>query len=390
MACSSVVIHFVFAETDMSEKIKILLFEKNSEDVEIIGDFLNGNQDSSTLLFTAKSAESGMDILTNENIDIIILDPLVLNGMGNDIFIDMHNRWPEIPVIILTAFENCELYLSTQTQRLNIQNYLYKHKLTKEIITKVIKNAIAHKKTLKELHKKEAELRDTFLKLERSNKDLEQFAYAISHDLNEPLRSISSYIQLLDRRYKDKFDKEAGHYVERTQCAAVRMQNMITNLLEYSRLNSHQKKTDRIDCNEVLRHALANLEATIQETSAKITSDHLPIVKADFLRLLRVFQNLIANAIKFRSDKTPEIHVGLSLENDMYLFSVKDNGIGIDLKYFNRIFVIFQRLHNNTEYPGSGIGLAICKKIIENHGGNIWVESVPRKGTTFYFTIPVN
>ena len=224
--------------------------------------------------------------------------------------------------------------------------------------------------------------------LQRSNAELQQFAYVASHDLQEPLRMISSYVQLLQRRYRDRIDEDADEFITYAVDGAKRMQGLIQGLLQYSRVGTHGKPFETIDCETILDRALANLQILLTESGAQVTHDPLPTLSADSTQLVQLFQNLIDNACKFRDNTTPQIHVTARLETGQWLFSVSDNGIGIDPEYAERIFIIFQRLHGREEFPGTGIGLAICKKIVERHGGRIWVEFGNRKGTTFCFTIP--
>ncbi len=220
----------------------------------------------------------------------------------------------------------------------------------------------------------------------RSNKELEQFAYVASHDLQEPLRMVSSFTQLLSQRYKDKLDQDAQDFIQYAVDGAIRMQILINDLLDYSRVGTRGKNFSHVDMHTVLGQVVSNLNLKIQEKNALVTNDELPEVFADEGQMVQLLQNLIGNAIKF-CKSSPRIHIDAKEENEHYLFSVSDNGIGIEEQYFDKIFQIFQRLHPRDVYGGTGIGLAICKRIIERHGGKIWVESKPGKGSRFYFTI---
>lgn len=224
--------------------------------------------------------------------------------------------------------------------------------------------------------------------LQHSNEELHQFAYVASHDLQEPLRMVSSYLQLLEKRYGDKLDGNAREYIDFAIDGAVRMKALIMDLLAYSRVESQRKTMAWLHSQQALDKALANLKVAIEERGASITADALPEVWGDETQLTQLFQNLIGNAIKFCGDKPPEVKVGAVRQGNAWLFSVTDNGIGIEAEYHERIFAIFQRLHGKGKYPGTGIGLAVCRKIVERHGGRIWVDSSPGKGSTFYFTLP--
>lgn len=224
--------------------------------------------------------------------------------------------------------------------------------------------------------------------LARSNAELQEFAYVASHDLQEPLRAMAGCVEIIRRRYQGKLDARADEVITHAVEGAARMQNLINDLLVYSRIGSRDHRLEPTDCQVVLDTVLANLEVPISESGAVVTHDELPTIYADPGQLVQLFQNLISNAVKFRGDRKPEIHVGARKQDREWIFAVSDNGIGIGSDYFERIFRIFQRLHARNDYPGTGIGLAICKRVVERHGGRIWVESEPGHGATFYFTFP--
>jgi light-regulated signal transduction histidine kinase (bacteriophytochrome) len=224
--------------------------------------------------------------------------------------------------------------------------------------------------------------------LTRSNTELEQFAYVASHDLQEPLRMMASFAQLLAERYKTGLGPDADEFIDDIVDGAARMQRLINDLLSYSRIGRRARDFTPIDCTAVDETVYANLRAAIEESGAMVLTDALPIVMADETQLVQLFQNLLDNAIKFRGDKPVLIDVGAERRGDDWLFRVRDNGIGIEPQYVERIFLIFQRLHGRSQYPGTGIGLAIAKKIVERHAGRIWVESAAGKGSTGYFTLP--
>ncbi len=224
--------------------------------------------------------------------------------------------------------------------------------------------------------------------LVRSNTELEQFAYVASHDLQEPLRMVTSYMQLLEKRYKDKLDVDASEFIGYAVDGAARMKLLITDLLTYSRVGTQVEAFAQVDCETVLNGALANLSGLIEIEQAKVTHDPLPKVPGAATQLLQLFQNLVGNAIKFRGSEAPRVHISAQTEAKSWTFQVRDNGIGIAPEFHNRIFAVFQRLHDRVTYEGTGIGLALCKKIIERHGGDIWLESELGHGTVFYFTLP--
>ena len=252
----------------------------------------------------------------------------------------------------------------------------------------------------------EEKLQSAVQDLQRSNAELEQFAYVASHDLQEPLRAVAGCVQVLQKRYGGKLDARADQFIEHAVDGAQRMQNLINDLLAYSRVGTHGKAFETVSMEKTADRALLNLSERIKETGVEVTRDALPDVWGDGGQLELVLQNLVSNALKFRGETEPQVHIGYQLRRvesaagdngqtemstePQHVFSVRDNGLGIEPQYFERIFVMFQRLHTRTEFPGTGIGLAICKKIVERHGGTIGVESVPEQGTTFWFSLPVH
>jgi PAS domain S-box-containing protein len=226
--------------------------------------------------------------------------------------------------------------------------------------------------------------------LARSNRELELFAFVASHDLQEPLRKIAGFTELLARRYRGSFDEKAESYMAYIIDGATRMRTLINDLLSYSRVMRGDRELAEADCSAVVSKVIRDLELTIRESGAEIVCGTLPVIRADRSQLGRLFQNLISNAIKYRASAPPRIRIQAVRQGNIWLFSVADNGIGIAQEFFERIFVIFQRLHTRTEYSGTGIGLAVCQKIVERHGGTIWVESTPGTGSTFFFTLPVH
>jgi signal transduction histidine kinase len=237
------------------------------------------------------------------------------------------------------------------------------------------------------VQKRTAELEVAIKELSRSNAELEQFAYVASHDLQEPLRMVAGFTELLSDQYKGKLEPDADEYIDLIIDGAKRMHALVNDLLEYSRVGRSIENFTEVDCEKSLNTVLMNLGSAIKDSGASVTHDLLPKIIGEPFHLVQLFQNLIANAIKFRGEKPPQIHVSVKEGLDQWLFTIQDNGIGIKAEYSEKIFLIFQRLHSRKEYPGTGIGLAICKKIVEQHKGKIWIESKPGAGSTFFFTI---
>lgn len=282
-------------------------------------------------------------------------------------------------------------HLLKGVQRMKKGDYQYKidYSGMKSAPVELLQLCEAFNQMSQNIQDNELELKRQKEELASSNAELEQFAYVASHDLQEPLRMVASYVQLLAKRYQGKLDQDADDFIYYAVDGSQRMQNLINDLLVFSRVGTKGKELRPVDFEVVLHHVLANLQHAIQESDARVTHDPLPTLMADSTQMVQLLQNLIGNAIKFRdANRVPIIHIGIKQQDKEWLFSVQDNGIGFDPRYRDRIFLIFQRLHNKTKYQGTGIGLSICKKIVERHGGKIWVESEAGHSTTFYFTLP--
>jgi signal transduction histidine kinase len=254
---------------------------------------------------------------------------------------------------------------------------------------KTMKLNVDLQQTLVELKRAQDELERNAQDLVRSNTELEQFAYVAAHDLRQPLIVAGGYINRLSRIYKDKLDPDANSFIRYASDAITRMEALINALLAYARVGTKAKGLKPIDYNDMVVCATTNLQVEIERSRAIVTHDHLPTTLGDDIQIVQLFQNLISNSIKFQREEPPRVHISTEHKEKEWVISICDNGIGIDPKHVNCIFDIFQRAHGSSEYPGNGIGLAICKKIVENHGGRIWVESTPGKGSTFKFTIPI-
>lgn len=255
------------------------------------------------------------------------------------------------------------------------------------LVMSIVRDISEHKRAEENLRHYAEELKQSSVELARSNADLESFAYVASHDLQEPLRMVSKYVQLLGEHYRGKLDAQADEFIAYAVDGAERMRALIHDFLSYSRVSRTPARQEMVDCKTVVDRALANLQQAIQESQAGITVDPLPVVKGDSSQLERLFQNLIGNAVKYRGERPPSIRVSARQEGD-WTFCIRDNGIGIDPQHRERIFGMFQRLHTRQEYAGTGIGLAVCKRVVEGHGGRIWVESEPGRGSSFFFTLP--
>jgi len=309
--------------------------------------------------------------------DIVLADYNLPQWNGMEAVWLLRREGLDIPVILVTgALGEAR---AVECLKDGAADYLLKEHLTR--LPESVRQALREKK-LREDNKRSQE------ELARSNRELEQFAYVASHDLQEPLRMIASYTQLIADRYRGKLDDKADRYIHYAVDGATRMQALIDDLLTFSRVGRQGLALQNSDCNEAIEIACQNLENAIRETGAQVEHDRLPVIVADGRLLVQLFQNLISNSIKFRGTEAPHIQISAEKQKREWIFAVTDNGIGIAPEHAQSIFGIFKRLHTHDEYPGSGIGLSICKKIVEHHGGRIWVESAPGRGATFMFVLP--
>lgn len=358
-------------------KLRVLLVEDNPSDGELMLHALKkaGFDSESEVVQTAQEFA---DRIRANKYEIILADYRLPGWNGMETVTILRQEGLDIPVVLVSGALG-ELN-AVECIKQGAADYVLKDHLAR--LPQSVRRAIDEK-----------ELRDenrrTHEELTRSNRDLEQFAYVASHDLQEPLRMVATYTQLLAERYQGRLDENADKYIHYAVEGALRMQTLVKDLLAFSRVGRKQEAPRQVDCNVALQSVMTNLQSVIQESGAQISWGDLPVLFAGQSELLQLFQNLIGNAIKFRRSETPQIRITAKKKKKEWLFSVEDNGIGIAPQHADDVFVIFKRLHTREEYPGSGIGLAICKKIVEQNQGHIWVESEPGQGSTFRFTWPV-
>src|SRR5579859_392318 len=365
--------------------VRILILEHEPDDIALLQYELKkgGLQYSSVVVQDRANYEQ---TLRDFKPDLVLSDFVLPEFDGAAAYYLKKEIAPDIPFIIVSGTIGEEN--AVQLIKAGVTDYVLKDKLF-TVVTK-IGRALKESQEHREKKEQEQRLENYARELERSNRELEEFAYIASHDLQEPLRMVGSFLQLLQRKYQDKLDEEANEYIHYAVDGAARMKRLIGDLLNYSRTN-REWAIEQVDISATIREALRNLTTSINDSGAMVNFQDMPVLEADPVQMLQLFQNLIANAIKFRKEESPVIKIGAVKSDGHWLFSVEDNGIGIERQYAEKIFVIFKKLHNNIKFEGTGIGLAVAKKIVERHGGKIWFESVPGTGTTFYFTLyPVN
>lgn len=354
----------------------VLVLEDDPDDFILVKKALKEVSDSLDLVI-AERLEDALNLMKERQFDLILSDLSLPDSQGLQTVEKILEQTKTIPVVVLTGLKDEDTGLGAI--KLGAQDYLNKEEISRDILRRVIRYAIERKKIL-------CELEDTKQDLIRSNKDLEQFAYVASHDLQEPLRMVSSFTQLLAKHYGGQLDEKAAEYINYAVDGSKKMQKLIEDLLKFSRIGQVTHDLEEVDLNDVLDEILKDFSLLMSETKTKVTCEQMPTITANRSQMRHLFQNFISNAIKFR-DKDPVVTITSKESDDDWSFEVRDNGIGIERKYLERIFVIFQRLHSREEYKGTGIGLAVCKKIVENYGGQISVESEVGKGTTFTFNL---
>jgi len=374
-----------YSSRDMSNegasRLRVLLVEDDLDDVDLV--LLSLRKDGFDVISdVALTADEFTSRIQTNKYDIILADYNLPQWRGTEALDILCRENVDVPLIVVTGF------LSEEKAMLCIRqgavDCVLKHHIAR--LPASVRRAVEERKVREQRRRFQTELARKVAELARSNAELEQFAYVASHDLQEPLRMIANYTQLLGERYRGRLDEQADKYIHYAVDGAVRMQALIQDLLRLSRVGSGQTKLIVTECEKVVEQALKNLQAMVEESAAVVHWNDLPVVMADPLQLTQVFQNLIANSLKFHGP-SPIIHIAAEQKVKEWIISVSDNGIGIPIDRRQDVFVIFRRLHTRSEYSGNGIGLAICKKIIERHGGRLWIEDQPGPGCCFKFTL---
>lgn len=370
----------------VGEVIKVLLIEDAPQDASLFVHLMDANQyrsfpELTYTVTTVTSMSEAVAVIEKGGVAVIVVDLLLQGTTPKDILSLIERTSSKIPIVALTTEGNIDAAI--EAIRHGAQDYLVKEGTSSNAIDRSLRYAIERKRLIEE----QARIRD---ELRRSNADLERFSTTVSHDLKEPLRMITSFLGLLEKRSSKDMDEKSREYLAFAMEGAERMMTMVNDLLAYSRIWRKERVKAAVPMEEALATAMADLKAAAEESGASITHDPLPSVNADRGQMVLLLKNLVGNAIKYRSKAAPQVHVSARRGDDGWTFSVRDNGIGIDPRDKDRLFQMFSRLHTHDEYPGTGVGLAIAKAIVERHGGMIWVESEVGKGSTFYFTMPAS
>jgi signal transduction histidine kinase len=361
-----------------NDHIKVLLVEDSAADARLLRKFLATV--THVELSHVECLSAALSRLRENDFDAILLDLSLPDSRGINTVKQVHNLAPKSPILVLTGLDDEETAIAALRE--GAQDYLVKGEIQRTWLVRAIHYAIERQQNLDKLQ----QLND---ELSRSNRELEQFTYVVSHDLRQPLQGILGFSQILALTYQTESDERIKHYIDRIINSSRHMAQLIKDLLEYSTIGKSDRPRQPTDCNRIVAQVLSDLQLSIKDTAAVITTDVLPTVCANETQLVQLFQNLISNALKYHlPTQAPQVKVSVEHQEQEWLFGVHDNGIGIQAEHYDQIFQIFQRLHTKDEYPGTGIGLATCKNIVERHGGRIWVDSAAGVGTTFYFTLP--
>ena len=361
--------------------ISVLIIDDSAEDRKVFSRYLQKCSSHTFLILETDSGAEGWELCQTEVPDCILLDYQIPDVDGLEFISSLNNgnQKQNIPVLMLTG--QGDETVASEALKNGAADYLVKGKLTAEGLIRAVTRAIEKSVLIRKNEQQHIEI-------ERSQRELEQFTHRASHDLQAPVRRIITFLDLLQKDLQGNLSLRSQDYIDRSLKSAHHMQRLIKDLLDYSLIGGAQKKFETVDLNIVVQEALFQLEQGIQETHAKITVESLPSVIGGGMFLQQLFQNLIGNAIKFRSDQSPMVEISVRDIGASWQFTVSDNGIGIPLEFLEKIFDVFQRADNERKTDGTGIGLAICKKVIELHGGRIWVDSIEQHGTTFHFTLP--
>jgi signal transduction histidine kinase len=369
--------------SEVNRTLKVLIVEDDAADIEL--ELLILRKDGFEVSAeVAQTVEEFTTKIRTNSYDLILADYNLPQWKGTAALDVLFRENLDVPLIIVTGYLNQEKAMECIKQ--GATDCILKDHIAR--LPSSIRRALKEKQLRDQRRKFENDLASKVVELARSNAELEQFAYVASHDLQEPLRMVANYTQLLADRYRGRLDEQADKYIDYAVDGAIRMQALIQDLLKLSRVGKAQIETRVTESSTIVERALAYLQIAIKESGAIVIWNDLPEVMADASQLTQVFQNLIANAIKFHGVETPVIQIRAEENNNQWIFTVSDNGIGIPPENWQEIFVVFRRLHMRTEYPGNGIGLAICRKIIERHGGRLWIEAQAKPGSCFKFTLP--
>ena len=358
--------------------INVLLVEDNAADAYLICKFLMDEAD--IILSHVERLDDAIASLAQIPFDAVLLDLSLPDSRALETVKGIYTADTELPIIVLTVLDNEEVAIAALRE--GAQDYLVKGEIKKRSLVRAIRYAIERQQTLDKLQHLNNELK-------RSNDELERFAYIVSHDLQQPLQSILGFGRLLALTQRAQLDDATNGYVNHIITASQRMSQLIQDLLAYARVGAGEQPDEPTDCNQLVQTIIAEIAPTVEAVQAEVAIQSLPTVIGKPSQLRQLFQNLLSNALKYHAaDRVPQVTISVERQEKDWRFSIQDNGIGIEPTYFDEIFQIFHRLHSREDYPGTGIGLATCKKIVENHNGRIWVASEPSVGTTVYFTLP--